>query len=306
MSLRLETWAELVSGLTRRLEAEGIDSARADVEQLAAGAADLELSRVRLLCALGDPVPAAVADRARRLAARRGTRVPLQHLLGEAPFGALRLAVGPGVLAPRPETELLAEAAVAATRARERRASRSGRDTPVRVVDVGTGTGAIALAVAAAVPSAEVIALEPDPVAFTWARTNLRRYPALRVRLVRAIAADLPAAVSGRVDVLVSNPPYVPAAAIPADPEAREFDPAAALYAGADGLDVIRTLVTAARTVLAPDGVLLCEHGEEQGRRVRALCAAAGLAQAETRTDLTGRDRFTVAAHVRPRTMAAV
>ncbi|MFT8636469.1 MAG: hypothetical protein ABF811_00710, partial [Pseudoclavibacter sp.] len=117
MNLRPETWAELVSDLTRRLEAEGIDSARADVEQLAAGAADLDLSRVRLLCALGDPVPATVADRARRLAARRGTRVPLQHLLGEAPFGALRLAVGPGVLAPRPETELLAEAAIAAARA---------------------------------------------------------------------------------------------------------------------------------------------------------------------------------------------
>ena len=278
-------WTDLLREMTETLRSGGVASPRSDAVWLAAAASGLDGSRVRLRAATAEPAPTSTIVRARELARRRAQRIPLQHLVG-APFLSLTLEVGPGVLVPRPETELLAQAAIDEALAR----------SAPRVVDVGTGTGAIAIAVAKAAPHAQVVALEPDPIAYTWARQNLRRYPDAPVELRRASAADLIATVRDPVDVLVSNPPYIPHARIPADPETRQSDPDVALYAGADGLDVIRDLVSGAARALADDGVVLIEHGEDQGARVRALCQVAGLADTQTHADLTGRARFTRAA----------
>jgi len=223
---------------------------------------------------------------------RRAAREPLQHITGRAPFRALELAVGPGVFVPRPETESVAQLAIDALMA---------VPTPApRAIDLGTGSGAIAIAMATEVPHAEIVAVENSPRAFIWARQNARELAGPNLRLVFADLAELPAeidgvAIDGSFDVVVSNPPYIPLGAIPRDPEVRLHDPAAALYGGEDGLDVVRAISLRAAALLRPGGTLLLEHGELQGAAIRELLAADGWRAAATHRDLLGRDRTTTA-----------
>jgi release factor glutamine methyltransferase len=224
-----------------------------------------------------------------RLVAARTRRVPLQHLTGTAPFRHVELLVGPGVFVPRPETELVAGIAID----HARRAAPGGGRAPV-VVDLGTGSGAIARAVADEVPHAEVHAVELDPVAARWAERNL---VGTGVRLHRGDLADpatLPASLRVQVDVVVSNPPYIPPDAVPADPEVREHDPALALYGGGpDGLDAVRAVAATAAVLLRPGGWAVLEHGERQGEAVAAILGEAGLGDGATHLDLSGRPRCT-------------
>jgi release factor glutamine methyltransferase len=218
---------------------------------------------------------------------RRAAREPLQHITGHAAFRSLDLAVGPGVFVPRPETETVAQITIDALQA-------VASPEPV-AVDLGTGSAAIALALATEVPHARVIAVENSPRAFPWAKQNVR---ASGVDNLRLVFADLAAAVpelDGLVDVVVSNPPYIPDGAVPRDPEVRLFDPEAALYGGADGLDVVRAVSRRAAALLRPGGTLVLEHGELQGLEIRALLAADGWHAAATTRDLLGRDRATTA-----------
>jgi release factor glutamine methyltransferase len=194
------------------------------------------------------------------------------------------------VFVPRPETEVVAGAAIDAAR------SVTGRD-PV-VVDLCTGTGAIAASIADEVPTAHVIAVDVDPAAVELARTNLADFGD-RARVDRAdiTVPGLLAELAGSVDVLVSNPPYIPPDAVPIDTEVRAHDPQRALYGGgADGLDVPRDVVASAIRLLRTGGLLVMEHGDEQGPSVRAVVAGTGgFTEIGTRQDLTGRDRFVVA-----------
>ncbi len=218
---------------------------------------------------------------------RRAAREPLQHITGRAAFRSLELAVGPGVFVPRPETETVAQIAIDAVLA-------TAAPSP-RAVDLGTGSGAIALALATEVPHARVVAVENSPAAFVWARQNARESGADNIRMV---FDDLGRALpdhDGAVDVVVSNPPYIPDDAVPRDPEVRLHDPAAALYGGPDGLDVVRALSATARRLLRPGGTLVVEHGEEQGAAMRDLLTADGWRAATTHPDLVGRDRATTA-----------
>lgn len=218
---------------------------------------------------------------------RRSAREPLQHITGIAPFRSLELAVGPGVFVPRPETEGVAQIAIDALRAVV--------DPEPIAVDLGTGSGALALALAHEVPHARVIGVENAPEAFIWARGNRER---LGLENARIVFDDLVRALpelDGTVSVVVSNPPYIPAAAVPRDPEVRLFDPPSALYGGEDGLDVVRSLSATALRLLRSGGVLVMEHGELQGAEIRALLTADGWRGATTQRDLTGRDRATVA-----------
>jgi release factor glutamine methyltransferase len=176
--------------------------------------------------AVADADAAAVLE----LVARRSAREPLQHITGTAAFRSLELAVGPGVFVPRPETEGVAQLAIDALLA-----------VPVAsplAVDLGTGSAAIALALATEVPHARVLAVESSPDAFAWAQRNAAGVENLRLEL--GDLGDALHELDGTVDVVVSNPPYIPAAAIPRDPEVRLFDPAEALYGGPDGLDGVR------------------------------------------------------------------
>ncbi|PPF12805.1 MULTISPECIES: peptide chain release factor N(5)-glutamine methyltransferase [unclassified Rathayibacter] len=218
---------------------------------------------------------------------RRSAREPLQHITGIAPFRSLELAVGPGVFVPRPETEGVAQIAIDALRAVV--------DPEPIAVDLGTGSGALALALAHEVPHARVIGVENAPEAFIWARGNRERLGLENARIVFDDLARALPELDGTVSVVVSNPPYIPAAAVPRDPEVRLFDPPSALYGGEDGLDVVRSLSATALRLLRSGGVLVMEHGELQGAEIRALLTADGWRGATTQRDLTGRDRATVA-----------
>jgi release factor glutamine methyltransferase len=217
----------------------------------------------------------------RAMVARRAAGEPLQYVIGWAPFGRLRLAVGPGVFVPRPETEGLADRAAA----RLRRAP-----DPRIAVDVCAGSGAIACFLAAEVPGARVLATELDPGALAWAAPNAERYG---VELYAGdLDAPLPAELAGRVDVLCANPPYVPSGAIATLPgDVRDHEPRLALDGGPDGLDVLRRLAPRAVRWLAPGGGLLCEIGEDQAEAAVALLASAGLVDLAVHPDLVGRDR---------------
>ena len=223
-----------------------------------------------------------VAEGYRALVLRRGLREPLQHLTGSAGFRHIELAVGPGVFVPRPETEVLVEHALL------------GLPEGGRAVDLGTGSGAIALSIAVERPDAAVIGVERSPEAFAWADRNRERLGAVNARIVLGDLADALPDWEGTVDVVVSNPPYVPDGMIPRDPEVQRFDPPAALYGGPDGLDPMRAVVATSGRLLKPGGLLAVEHGELQGSAVRALLDEEWDG-ATTHPDLTGRDRVTTA-----------
>ncbi len=280
-------WAALLRRAETRLAEAGVPSPRWDAEELAAlvigsgrGAA---LARVAAGAAAGQ----LDAERFEALVAERARRVPLQHLTGCAGFRTIELAVGPGVFVPRPETELVAEVGILEAR----RLVEGGR--PAVVVDLGTGSGAIAAAVAAEVPGAVVHAVEGSAPAYAWAQRNLAgRGVTLRLGDLGEAFPEL----DGCVDVVVSNPPYVPTDAVPCEPEVAQHDPFEALYGGPDGLDVVRAVIARAAILLRPGGLLVVEHAQTQGRAVPDLLRrAGGWREVLDHPDLTGRARFSTA-----------
>lgn len=278
-SLRDETSAVLARA--------GVPDPDVDADLLIGFVLGVGRGRVQALAVLGAPVEAGDVERVRGLASRRATREPLQHITGTAPFRALELAVGPGVFVPRPETEQVVQFAIDALRT---------VPSPAPIgVDLGTGSGAIALAMATEVPHARVFAVEKSSEAIAWTRRNVDASGATNVQLVQGDLADAFPELDGTVDVVISNPPYVPDEAIPRDPEVRLFDPPIALYGGADGLDVVRVISSVARRLLRPGGTLVLEHGELQGAQIRDLLTADGWRAAATHRDLTTRDRATTA-----------
>jgi release factor glutamine methyltransferase len=204
------------------------------------------------------------------LVARRANRVPLQHLTGIAYFRHLELAVGPGVFVPRPETELLVEAAIKYLKT---------ISSPRIAVDLCAGSGAIALSLALEVPGTTVHAVELSDDAFKWLTHNVVDHAAKleavdsHVIVHHGNAGDraLLVELSNQVDALVSNPPYIPSEMIPRDPEARDHDPAIALFSGVDGLDVAREVVVVAAGLLKPGGFVGMEHADVQGESMPAL-----------------------------------
>jgi release factor glutamine methyltransferase len=222
--------------------------------------------------------------------ARRASREPLQHITGLAYFRYLELEVGPGVFVPRPETEVMTGWAIEAL---------GEMDTAEPVVaDLGTGSGAIALAIAQEVPGARVHAVEADPLARQWAERNVARceraapHTAGRVTLHGTDFATALPDLAGAVDLVISNPPYIPVGAwVP--PEVGEYDPATALWGGTDGLDAIRVIERTARRLLRPDGLVAVEHGAPQGAAVYWVFSEEhGWHGTSNHTDLAGRDRF--------------
>ncbi len=269
------------------LTAAGVPTPDVDAELLLGHVLGLSRGQVQARVATGSAVHADEAVTVLELVERRAAREPLQHITGRAAFRSLELAVGPGVFVPRPETELVAQLAIDALMA-------VASPEPV-AVDLGTGTGAIALALATEVPHASVVAVENSPRAFVWARQNARELAASNLRLVFADLTDAVPELDGTVDVVVSNPPYIPLGAVPRDPEVRLHDPEHALYGGADGLDVVRALSKRAAALLRPGGTLVLEHGELQAAAIRALLTADGWRAPATTRDLLGRDRATTA-----------
>lgn len=263
-----------VRDAAERLAAAGVASPRHDAEELAAHV--LGVSRARLLL-VDDLGPA--AGRYAELVEQRAARVPLQHLTGVAHFRHLALAVGPGVFVPRPETELLAGWAISVARPGD------------VVVDLCTGSAAVALAVAQEAPGVTVHAVELDPHALAWAERNVA---GSGVTLHAGDVADpaLLAALAGTVAVVTANPPYIPVGAT-VEREVAEHDPPAALWGGADGLDVVRAVERTAARLLRPGGRVGVEHADAQGESVPAVFRH--WTEVADHRDLTGRPRFTTA-----------
>jgi release factor glutamine methyltransferase len=285
--------ARLLAQATATLAAAHVASPRADAELLAAHV--LGIARGRLATA---PDPDRTQEKAYRdLVARRAAREPLQHLTGVAPFRYELLRVGPGVFIPRPETEQLVMWGLSWLRAND--------IAQPRVVDLCAGSGAIAIAVAAEKPGATIVAVEASAQALPWLRHNAEagRYATgSRVLVVAGDATD-PGALAdldGTVDLVLTNPPYVPLVARPAlPPEVTDHDPADALFAGEDGLAVIRPLIGRIATLLRPGGAFAIEHDETHVHVVPSLVVADGrFEQVEAHLDLTRRPRFTTAVRV--------
>src|SRR5690625_1604589 len=291
------------------LTAAGISSPRADAEILAAHL--LKIPRGELAAALiSGHGPKLNYDAYRQLVRERAQRAPLQHLTGIAPFRSLELAVGPGVFIPRPENETVAQVAIDAVNA-----VLSGRgetlggcgaspsSEQVIAVDLCTGSGAIALALVAETRAAAVYAVELSELTFAGAEQdhnllNARYGPEVASRLLlrRADATDPTtlAELDGQVDVVVTNPPYIPPDSVPVDTEVREHDPQIALYGrGADGLEIPGAVLNRAQALLRPGGVVIMEHAEVQAAALRHLAAATGgWEEIQTLPDLAGRARM--------------
>ncbi|HEU5222713.1 MAG TPA: peptide chain release factor N(5)-glutamine methyltransferase [Candidatus Lumbricidophila sp.] len=285
----------LVAEITAQLEVAGVPDAPVDAELLIGHMMGWSRGQVQANAIVGAEISSDASQSVRALAARRAAREPLQHLTGLAPFRSLELEVGPGVFVPRPETELVAGLAIDALR--DAAAAASAAAGPHIAVDLGTGSGAIALAVASEVPSAAVWAVEREPAAHAWAARNVLRTGVTNLTLVLGDLGTALTELDGSVDVVVSNPPYIPDDAVPIDPEVQLFDPPTALYGGRDGLDVVRVLSVRAAQLLKPGGVLLIEHGERQASDIAALLSVDGWQSITCARDLTGRDRVTRAVH---------
>ena len=267
-----------VRAAARRLAAAGVASADNDARLLAEHALGAPL----LLAVGADPD---FSEHYEALIARREGREPLQHIIGVMWFRGQELVSRPGVFIVRPETEVVAGAAIEAAR------QMIADGAAPLVVDLCAGSGAIAVALACEVPEAHVVAVEVDEAAAALARENCRRLAPGRVEVVRGDATD--ARVLNDLDgCVVSNPPYVPAEAIE-DAETARYDPDRALFGGGeDGLAVPRAVVRRAAGLLRPGGVLVMEHDPRQSEELRDAALTAGFTMAETGRDLAGRDRY--------------
>jgi release factor glutamine methyltransferase len=250
------------------------EHAAADAEVLARHA--LAWDRARLIADGRDGAPDGFDARFAALVARRARREPVAFITGHREFWGLDFEVSADVLIPRPESELIVEAVC------ERCVDRTA---PRRILDVGTGSGCLAIALATEFPSAQITAIDISPKALAVARANAERH-GVAPRMTFA-AGDLLEGVAGPFDVIVSNPPYVPAG-VALSPDIVRFEPAIALYSGADGLTALERLLTTARGRLAGDGLFVVEFGLGQDDRVSDLARAAGWSDIEISTDLQG------------------
>lgn len=272
---------DIIGHAAKQFEKVGIDSAVADAELLAGHVLGLSRGGVQAACISRVEISAEEADLIFINYGRRQAREPLQHIIGVAYFRNLELNVGSGVFIPRPETEFVAQLAINELLA---------LDSPI-TVDLGTGSGAIALSIATEVPGCKVFAVEKSPEAIVFTQKNFEKYAGSNAQLSAGDLSDCFPELNGKVSLVVSNPPYIPEQAIPRDPEVRLFDPALALYGGADGMSVMHKVSATARRLLVPGGRLVVEHADSQGLQVCQLLLADGFSQVQSHQDLTGRDR---------------
>lgn len=298
MSLRVR---EALVDAERRLTSAGVPSGRHDAEALMCLL--LQVPRGRL--DLGKHLSERENRKFSELITTRSKRVPLQHITGIAPFRHIELEVGPGVFVPRPETELPVEAALRHLKQQVADHQRA------KVFDLGSGSGAIAISLAVECGHLDVVAVEKSGEAITWLEKNIAAHLAQIEKANSTLvveAADFTQPISDwaptfvrDVDLVISNPPYVPDHAQPREPEVANYDPPLALYGGADGLDVTRAVIANAAELLKSGGLLVIEHGDEQGvgagtSGVPGLVKDSGnFHDVNDRLDLNAKPRFTTA-----------
>jgi release factor glutamine methyltransferase len=280
--------SEALELATDKFSAAGVLSPSVDAELLGCFILEASRSELTLLAIAGEIFPENRLADFLEAVQRREKREPLQHITGLAPFRHLELEVGPGVFIPRPETERLVDLA---------KQKIAAIQNPV-IVDLCSGSGAISIALTTEVAGSIVYSVELSKDAFSFLTRNYQRYgldpKALRNENLTTALEELKAGV----DLVVSNPPYIPDAAVPIDLEVQLHDPALALYGGADGLDVIRQISTRAWYLLRPGGHLVLEHAHTQAPAISELLLTQGWQEVVSASDLTGKDRMISA--VRP------
>lgn len=286
------------------LRKAGVDTPEHDAKLLLAEALHVDLRDVDKAMLMGDDTERlagkndaeSALERFRAMLDRRARREPLQHITGHAPFRYLDLKVGPGVFVPRPETELVVQEGIDWTT--------SHGMYSARVVDLCAGSGAIGLSFAMEVPGSEVWAVEKSATAAEWTRRNLdetvRRHPNIagNYHLDITDATQMPtlSQLDGTIDIVLTNPPYVPLADIPEQPEARDYDPDLALYGGsADGTLIPERIIARAAKLLRADGLMVMEHDITQGERLAAFARTCGFVDVTVHNDYTGRPRYLTA-----------
>lgn len=258
------------------------DEAALDAEVLARHV--LECDRATLLTRARDPLPSAFDRLFQQLLARRLAREPIAYIVGHREFWGLEFEVTPAVLIPRPETELIVEEALR---------SLPARDAAAQIVEVGAGSGCLAVALAVEFPAAHVTATDISHDALAVAYRNAVRHNV--IGRITFLHGDLFENVTGPADLIVSNPPYVPTGdRATLQTEVARYEPAAALYGGPDGLDVIRRLLDGAPAVAAPGGWLMMEFGYGQEAAVDDAARRTGWTVARIRSDLQGIPRIAV------------
>lgn len=318
----MATVFETVRSSAAILSAAGVDTPEHDVKLLLAEAFHVDLRDVDKAMLMGDDVEhlnialapvstesdtwanakttgntvAAAMERFHSMMDRRAKREPLQYITGHAPFRYLDLKVGPGVFIPRPETELVVQEGIEWT-------TRHGMYR-AKVVDLCAGSGAIGLAFATEVPGSEVWAVEKSERTAQWTRRNLdettKRYPAIagNYHLEIADATQMPTLnqLDGTIDIVLTNPPYVPLSDIPVQPEVRDYDPDLALYGGsADGTLIPERIISRASKLLKPGGLMVMEHDVTQGERLAAFARTCDFVDVVVHNDYTGRPRYLTA-----------
>jgi release factor glutamine methyltransferase len=285
---------DALGAATVQLSESGIESARVDSELLLCHVLDCDRTQLFIL----DSISEDQLEEFIQFVAFRSARVPLQHLTGKAAFRRIEIAVGPGVLIPRPETELLVDKAIDFVR---------DVSEPV-IVDLCSGSAAMSVSLAMEIVCSEVHALEFVEEAFAWGQQTVRDHAAeiamvgstisLHRGDVRGCEERELKSLAGKVDVIVANPPYIPSGAIPRDPEVFQYEPHEALFGGEDGMDFVGAIVSAAKVLLKPGGLVVIEHGDNQGEDgqpsvPRVLRESGVFASVRDHNDLAGRPRFT-------------
>jgi release factor glutamine methyltransferase len=269
---------ECIAAARQTLLMSGIAALDAPVDAEVLARHLLGWDRATLLVRGRETPPAGFAERFQSLIDRRSRHEPVAQIVGHREFWGLEFEVTRDVLVPRPETELIVEVALEI----------ADRSRPLNILDVGTGTGCLAIAIAVELPAARITATDFTPAALAVARRNADRH---RVEdRVRFLQSNLLDTIEGSFDLIVSNPPYVPERdVLPRD--VAEYEPHQALFAGPDGLDVLRLLIARAPGSLVPGGSLIVEFGFGQAAAVRELATAAGWRVIEIRKDLQGIER---------------
>ena len=286
--------ADVIRDAAVQLREAGIETPEHDAKLLLAEAAGVELRDVDKALLMGEELGTAEQlARFQSMLARRAKREPLQYITGHAPFRYLDLKVGLGVFIPRPETETVVQSGLDWL-------TEHGMIHP-RVVDLCAGSGAIGLSVVSEVPGSQVWAVELSPNTAEWTNKNLaetaKRYPSIasnyQLEIADATSLATLAQLDGTIDIVITNPPYVPESDVPEQPEVRVWDPELALYGGSmDGTLIPERIIERAYRLLKPGGALVMEHDVTQGDRLVAYAKAAGFTTASTGRDWTGRDRY--------------
>jgi release factor glutamine methyltransferase len=275
------TIKEVLEWTADYFKTKGISTGRLDAEVLLAHC--LSVDRLHLYLNMDRPLVPDERARFRALVRRRAAREPVALITGSKEFWSLRLHIVPGILIPRPDTEILVEAIL----------DEIGENPSPTVMEIGTGSGAVALSLAREKPAAFVLATDVDPLAISTARVNARA--AGIEGPVNFLVCDLFTAIreAAAFDVVCSNPPYIPRDAIAElEPEITSFEPIRALDGGPDGLDIIRELARQAGTYLKPGGALLVEIGDSQEETVREIFSSVGgLREVSVTRDLAGKPR---------------